>query len=121
VLGPKLEDGDRFYIHVAYHMYMWVGSDVECVRATAEAERIGLFVEPDMPSWQLPDPADRFGWLREGEPVRHILSSFDPRTADYHKQDIPDDTSSPRTSSRPPSTSTSTPWRRSRTSRGLPT
>ncbi len=91
VLGPKLEDGDRFYIHVAYHMYMWVGSDVECVRATAEAERIGLFVEPGVASWMLPDPADRFGWLREGEPVRHILVSVDRRNDDRHHKDIPDD------------------------------
>ncbi len=91
VLGPKLEDGDRFYVHVHDHMYMWIGSDVECVKATAEAERIGLFVEPDMPSWQLPDPADRFWWLREGLPVRHILTSHDRRSADFHRVDIPDD------------------------------
>ncbi len=94
VLGPKLEEGDRFYIHVGDRMYMWIGSDVECVKATAEAERIGLFVEPGQVSWRLPDlsdPADRFHWLREGKPVRHILDSFDPAGTDQFRHDIPDD------------------------------
>jgi len=59
-LGPSLEDGDRFYVHVDDYMYMWIGSDVECVKAIEEAERIGLFVEPGQVSWLLPDPADRF-------------------------------------------------------------
>ena len=91
VLGPKLEDGDRFYVHVGYSMYMWIGSDVDCVRAVSEAERIGLFVERDMASPRLPDPSLRFRWLQKGEPVRHILDSFDPTGTDQFRQDIPDD------------------------------
>ncbi len=91
VLGPKLEDGDRFYVHVHDRMYMWIGSDVDCVQAVSEAERIGLFVEPGQVSWLLPDPADRFRWLREGEPVHHILVSVDRRNDDRRHRDIPDD------------------------------
>jgi hypothetical protein len=46
-LGAPLEVPDEFYVHVGDYLYLWIGSAVDCVRATAEATRIGLFVEPD--------------------------------------------------------------------------
>jgi hypothetical protein len=50
-------ENDDFYTHVGYDMYMWVGSHVDCVKATAETRRIGLFVEPGIES---PDLGYRF-------------------------------------------------------------
>ncbi len=88
--GVRLEDATRFYVHADYCMEMWIGSDVDCVSAVAEAERIGLFVERGIAS-PLLDPGERFWWLREGLPVRHILTSYDPSSAADDRQDVPDD------------------------------
>ena len=75
-LNTRLEDDDRFYAHVGDNMYMWLGSQVDCVFAVAETERIGLFVERDITSPMTPDPADRYWWLDEGAPVHHRLGAF---------------------------------------------
>lgn len=69
----------------------WIGSHVPCVNAITEAERIGPFVDEDV-SPLLPDPSDRFWWLVEGKPVRHVLTAID-RTdgGTVASHDIPDD------------------------------
>jgi hypothetical protein len=43
-------ESEDFFVHAGYDMYMWIGSHVDCVKATAEAQRIGLFVEPGIVS-----------------------------------------------------------------------
>lgn len=75
-LTARLEDDERFYVHVGYDMYMWIGSHVECADAVAQAERIGLFVDRDIISPLHPDPADRYWWLDEDAPVGHELVSY---------------------------------------------
>ncbi|MGI5175875.1 hypothetical protein ACQEVZ_06030 [Dactylosporangium sp. CA-152071] len=42
----RLELDDRFLVHVGYDQYMYVGSEVPCPVAVAEARKLGLFVEP---------------------------------------------------------------------------
>jgi hypothetical protein len=74
-LTTLLDDGDRFYAHVGDNLYLWIGSEVDCVNAVAEAERIGLFVDRDIPS-PLWDDGERYWWLREGAPVQHVLFAF---------------------------------------------
>jgi hypothetical protein len=46
----RLVDRDRFYIHVGYDYYVYVGTEEPCDRSLALAERTGLFVDPDFPS-----------------------------------------------------------------------
>jgi hypothetical protein len=46
---------DRFYIHVGYDYYMYVGSDRACPRSVRRAHELGLFVDEDFPSPQLPE------------------------------------------------------------------
>lgn len=75
-LGARLEDGDRFYVHVSDNMYMWIGSHVECTFSIGEAQRLGLFVEAGIASPVLPDPAERYWWLDDGAPVRHELAAY---------------------------------------------
>jgi hypothetical protein len=76
-LFARLEDADRFYVHVGDYMYMWIGSHVDCVNAVAEAERVGLFVDPGVESSVAPHPDDeRYWWLDEDRPIRHVLVSF---------------------------------------------
>jgi hypothetical protein len=74
--GPvqaRLEVPDRFYVHLGDYLELWVGSSVDCVAAVAEAERIGLYVEPGQPSPVLPEADDRFWWLNPEFPVGHRL------------------------------------------------
>lgn len=50
----RLVDGDRFYIHVGYDYYVFVGTDRPCDRSVALAEEKGLFVDRDFRSPYLP-------------------------------------------------------------------
>jgi hypothetical protein len=89
-LTTLLEDGDRFYAHVGDNLYMWLGSEVDCVNAIAETERIGLYVDRDIasPLW---DDGERYWWLKEGAPVRHVLFAFQRDTDEPGGTwDIPD-------------------------------
>jgi hypothetical protein len=90
-LGARLEDGDRFYVHIDDDLYMFIGTEIEPTFAISEAERLGLFVEPDVASPLQPDPAERYWWLDDGMPVRHQLVAYDRQ--DGHplgRWDIPD-------------------------------
>lgn len=46
---------DRVHIHVGYDYYMYVGSDRACPRSVRRAHDLGLFVDEDFPSPQLPE------------------------------------------------------------------
>jgi hypothetical protein len=46
----RLVDGDRFYIHVGFDYYVYVGTNMRCDRSLALAEQKGLFVDHDFPS-----------------------------------------------------------------------
>ncbi len=46
----RLVDGDRFYIHVGWDYYLYVGTDMPAERSVALAREIGLFVDDDFPS-----------------------------------------------------------------------
>jgi hypothetical protein len=49
----------RFYVHVGYDHYMYIGSESACERAVTETSAAGLFVEG--PAWRspwLPDSDD---------------------------------------------------------------
>jgi hypothetical protein len=50
----RLRDGDRFYLHVGWDYYVYVGSHVPCERSVELAEQNGLFVDCDFPSPYLP-------------------------------------------------------------------
>ncbi|MEV4138916.1 hypothetical protein AB0J72_42970 [Dactylosporangium sp. NPDC049742] len=71
----RLELDDRFLVHVGYDQYMYVGSEVPCPVAVAEARELGLFVEPisDSPwAYEFEDtderrPADDAFWTEVGE------------------------------------------------------
>lgn len=41
---------DRFAVHAASDLYMWIGSETECPAAVARAERRGLYVDENFPS-----------------------------------------------------------------------
>jgi small subunit ribosomal protein S1 len=43
-------ESEDFFVHIGYDMYVWIGSHMDCVKGTAEAQRIGLFVEPGIVS-----------------------------------------------------------------------
>lgn len=42
----RLETADRFFVHVGYDQYMYIGSEQPCGNAVALATANGLFVEP---------------------------------------------------------------------------
>jgi hypothetical protein len=46
----RLIDDDRFYIHVGWDYYLYVGSEDPCERSVALATDRGLFVDRDFPS-----------------------------------------------------------------------
>ena len=46
----RLVDGDRFYIHVGYDYYLYVGTEEPCDQSVALAEEKGLFVDREFPS-----------------------------------------------------------------------
>jgi hypothetical protein len=46
----RLIDDDRFYIHVGWDYYLYVGTSRLCERSVRLAEARGLFVDPDFPS-----------------------------------------------------------------------
>jgi hypothetical protein len=50
----RLLDNDRFYIHVGWDYYLYVGTQQPCERSVALAESKGLFVDRDFPSPYLP-------------------------------------------------------------------
>jgi hypothetical protein len=51
----KLESPeDDFYAHVGFDLYMYIGASRPCPAAVERAGELGLFVEPDWPSPQLP-------------------------------------------------------------------
>jgi len=51
----RLEDDDRFYIHVGWDYYLYVGSERPCEESVAQAKSVGLFVDGDFPSPYLSD------------------------------------------------------------------
>ena len=51
----RLVDDDRFYVHVGYDHYVYVGTDTPCERSVAFAHEIGVFVDEDFPSPYLPE------------------------------------------------------------------
>ncbi|MFF0295789.1 S1 RNA-binding domain-containing protein [Kitasatospora sp. NPDC004614] len=67
-----LEAGDRFFVHIGWDQYMYIGTDRPCERAVARVRRLGLFPEPipesphseesDEPGEQR--PADEEFWAR---------------------------------------------------------
>ncbi|MFG2694474.1 S1 RNA-binding domain-containing protein [Kitasatospora sp. NPDC048407] len=67
-----LEAGDRFFVHIGWDQYMYIGTDRPCERAAARVRRLGLFPEPipespyseesDEPGEQR--PADEEFWAR---------------------------------------------------------
>lgn len=46
----RLRDGDRFYIHVGWDYYVYVGADSPCDRSVELAQQSGLFIDRDFPS-----------------------------------------------------------------------
>lgn len=46
----RLVDDDRFYLHVGWDYYLYVGTDRPCDRSVAVAQERGLFVDGDFPS-----------------------------------------------------------------------
>jgi len=46
----RLTDGDRFYIHVGWDYYVYVGTESPCDRSVELAQQRGLFVDRDFPS-----------------------------------------------------------------------
>jgi hypothetical protein len=46
----RLVDADRFYIHVGWDYYLYVGTEQPCERSVALAKSHGLFVDRDFPS-----------------------------------------------------------------------
>jgi hypothetical protein len=44
----KLESPDRFFIHIGYDYYMYIGSVEPCPGAIEHVTQIGLFVEPHL-------------------------------------------------------------------------
>jgi hypothetical protein len=51
----RLIDDDRFYIHIGWDYYVYVGTDRPCERSVALAESVGLFVDRDFTSPYLSD------------------------------------------------------------------
>lgn len=92
-ISARLEVADTFYLHVGYDMMTYVGTTEPVPYAVDEAGRIGLFVEENVPSPMIPDPAERFWWLTDGAPVRHRVSSFDKVSGKpLDRYEIPDST-----------------------------
>lgn len=66
----RLEVGDRFFVHVGYDQYMYIGSEHPCEHAVTLTTASGLFVEPLDGSPYAPDddgpyesrPADAAFW-----------------------------------------------------------
>ena len=46
----RLVDRDRFYIHVGWDYYVYVGSEIACEGSVELAEERGLFVDREFPS-----------------------------------------------------------------------
>jgi hypothetical protein len=46
----RLVDDDRFYLHVGWDYYLYVGTDTPCARSVALAGESGLFVDREFPS-----------------------------------------------------------------------
>ena len=46
----RLVDDDRFYIHVGWDYYMYIGTEKPCENSVALAESKNLFVDRDFPS-----------------------------------------------------------------------
>ena len=53
-IDARLEN-DRFYVHVGFDYYLYVGSDQPCRAAVDATRRMGLFVDEGFPSPQLGD------------------------------------------------------------------
>jgi hypothetical protein len=51
----RLEEDDRFYIHVGWDYYVYVGSERACEESVGLAESVGLFVDGGLPSPYLSD------------------------------------------------------------------
>ena len=58
----RLADGDRFYVHVGWDYYLYIGSELPCEVSAEQAEKRGLFVDRDFPS---PYHADDWGRSRD--------------------------------------------------------
>lgn len=92
-VNARLEVPGTFYVHVGYDLLTWVGTQDPVQYAVDEARSIGLYVEENSPSPQIPDPAERFWWLKDGAPVRHRVSSFDKGSGEpLDRWEIPDAT-----------------------------
>lgn len=72
----RLEADDRFFVHVGWDQYVYVGTMQPCPRATALADRRGLFVEPLTHSPY--DPA----LVEEQDPARSADDGFWSEVAD---------------------------------------
>jgi len=46
----RLVDGERFFVHVGWDYYVYIGSDRTCDRSVAAAEGLRLFVDRDFVS-----------------------------------------------------------------------
>lgn len=76
----RLEVGERFFIHIGYDQYMYIGSDRPCARAVARTRALGLFprrceISPYDPFFDEPDeqrPADSAFWAEVTDlAIRH--------------------------------------------------
>ncbi|RKE23340.1 RNA-binding protein [Streptomyces sp. TLI_171] len=68
----RLEDGERFFVHIGWDQYLYVGSHLPCEEAVARTAALGLFPEridasPYHPDYDEPGeqrPADDTFWAR---------------------------------------------------------
>lgn len=54
-LDCQLVAAERFYAHVGFDYYVYVGSEANCTKSVEWARELGLFVDIDFPSPQLPE------------------------------------------------------------------
>jgi hypothetical protein len=91
-LSARLEDTDRFYLHVGEHLYVWLGSEIPCTNAVEGSRRVGLFVEVGIDSPMWPEDVPRHWWLTDGLPVGFRVVSLardDGRVLE--RWDVPND------------------------------
>ncbi|MGI5170988.1 RNA-binding protein [Spirillospora sp. CA-253888] len=63
----RLAVEERFFVHVGYDQYVYVGSDLPCEGAQARAHRLGLFAEPLAASPYEPDPVSETPHLADDD------------------------------------------------------
>jgi hypothetical protein len=54
----RLDEPDRFYVHVGWDYYVYIGSHQACERSVGLARELGLYVDLDFPSpyWPSDEP-----------------------------------------------------------------